>query len=133
MPHRIEYEIAFGPGAPNDQSRAFEAAWLELRAQGIDLNTEEQLKRIRAKLVQRIVEDAAEGEHDVQRLKEYGLQGLPHLCAHGIRLPKRSQGRKIAPTSHPRTTRAAPVSPDPGLAGRPVARPRRRRSDPPHS
>jgi hypothetical protein len=77
MPHRIENTIAFGPGAPNDLARAFEAAWLELRAQGIDLNTEEQLKRIRAKLAQRIVEDAAEGEHDVERLKEYGLQGLP--------------------------------------------------------
>lgn len=133
MPHRIEHTITF-PGVPNDLTRAFEAAWLELRTQGIDLNTEDQLERIRAKLVERIVEDAAEGEHDVEHLKEYGLQGLPHLCTHGARLPYRSgQRRKIAPTSHARATRAAPVSSDPGLPRRPGARPRRRRSDPPHS
>jgi hypothetical protein len=31
--------------------------------------------------------NAAEGELDVAHLKEFGLQGLPHLCAH--RLPRR--------------------------------------------
>ena len=102
MPHRIEHKIAFGPHALNDLARAFETAWLELRAQGVEMNNEEQLKRIRTKLAQRIMEDATEGEHDVEHLKEFGLQGLPHLCAHGVRQPKRSRGKRIsAATSHP--------------------------------
>jgi hypothetical protein len=132
MSHRTEHTLAFSPEALNDLTRAFEAAWLELRIQGIDLNTEEQLERIRAKLAQRIAEDAAEGEHDVERLKEYGLQGLPHLCAHGVRVPKRSLGRKITATAHRHTMRAAPISSDPGLPARPTTKPTRRRSDPPH-
>jgi hypothetical protein len=31
---------------------------------------------------------AAEGEHDVEHLKVFGLQGLPHVCAHRVRLPR---------------------------------------------
>ena len=34
------------------------------------------------------MEYATEGEQDVGHLKEFGLQGLPHVCAHGVRLPK---------------------------------------------
>jgi hypothetical protein len=51
-------------------------------------NTEEQIKRIKTKLAQRIMEYAMEGEHDVEHLKEFGLQGLPHLCTHRVRLPR---------------------------------------------
>jgi hypothetical protein len=90
MPHQIARKLSFGPSALNDLARAFDSAWLELRAQGIAANTEEQIKRIRTKLAQRIIEDATEGEHDVEHLKEFGLQGLPHLCAHRVGLPRRS-------------------------------------------
>ena len=79
MPHQIERKLAFQPHALNDLT-----AWQKLRAQGVELNTEEQLKRIRTKLAQRIMEYATEGEDDVEHLKEFGLQGLPHLCAHGV-------------------------------------------------
>jgi hypothetical protein len=89
MPHQIERKLAFQPHALNDLTRAFDTAWQELRAQGVESNTEEQLKRIRTKLAQRIMEYATEGEDDMEHLKEFGLQGLPHLCAHGVRLPKR--------------------------------------------
>jgi hypothetical protein len=60
-----------------------------LRACGIEANTEEQVQCIKTKLAQRIMEYAAEGELDVAHLKEFGLQGLPHLCAHRVRLPRR--------------------------------------------
>ena len=83
MPHQIERKFTFGPRALNDLARAFDSAWLELSAQGVEVNTEEQLKRIRTKLAQRIMEYATEGEHDVEHLKEFGLQGLPHLCGCG--------------------------------------------------
>jgi hypothetical protein len=88
MSQRIAHKIAFGPSALNDLARAFDSAWLELCAWGVQANTEEQIKRIRANLAQRIMECATEGEDDVVHLKEFGLQGLPHLCAHGVRLPK---------------------------------------------
>ena len=56
MPPQIERKLAFQPHALNDLTRAFDTAWQELRAQGVELNTEEQLKRIRTKLAQRIME-----------------------------------------------------------------------------
>ena len=88
MPHQLARKLAFGPSALNDLERALDSAWLELCAWGIDANTEEQIKRIRTNLAQRIMEYATEGEDDVVHLKEFGLQRLPHLCAHGVRLPK---------------------------------------------
>ena len=57
---------------------------------GIEANTDEQVKCIKTTLAQRIMEYAAEGEHDVEHLKEFGLQGLPHLFAHRVGLPRRS-------------------------------------------
>jgi hypothetical protein len=78
-----------GPSALNDLAQAFDTAWLELRAWGIEANTDEQVKCIKTKLAQRIMEYAAEGEHDVEHLKEFGLQGLPHLCAHRVGLQRR--------------------------------------------
>ena len=89
MPHQIE-RIAFGPSALNDLAQAFDAAWLETRTWGVAGNTDEQIKRIKTKLAQRIMEYAADGEHDVEHLKEFGLQGLPHLCAHRVGLLRRS-------------------------------------------
>jgi hypothetical protein len=89
MPHQIERKIAFGPSALNDLAQAFDTAWLELCGWGIEANTEEQVQCIKTKLAQRIMEYAAEGEHDVEHLKEFGLQGLPHLCAHRIGLQRR--------------------------------------------
>ena len=88
MSQRIAHKIAFGPSALNDLAQAFDSAWLELCAWGVQANTEEQIKRIRMNLAQRIMEYATEGEDDVVHLKEFGLQGLPHLCVHGVRLPK---------------------------------------------
>jgi hypothetical protein len=88
MPHKIERKFAFGPSALNDLAQAFDAAWLELRAWGIEANTDEQVKCIKTNLAQRIMEYAAEGEHDVEHLKEFGLQGLPHLCAHRVGLQR---------------------------------------------
>jgi hypothetical protein len=78
MPHKIERKFAFGPSALNDLAQAFDTAWLQLRAWGIEANTD----------ARRIMEHAAEGEHDVEHLKEFGLQGLPHLCAHRVGLQR---------------------------------------------
>jgi hypothetical protein len=36
MPHQIERKFAFGPSALNDLAQAFDTAWLELRAWGIE-------------------------------------------------------------------------------------------------
>jgi len=90
MPHQIERKLAFGPNALSDLAQAFDTAWLELRGWGIEANTDEQIKRIKTTLAQRIMEYATEGEHDVEHLKEFGLQGLPHLCAHRVGLLRRS-------------------------------------------
>jgi hypothetical protein len=89
MPHQIE-RIAFGPSALSDLAQAFDTAWLELRGWSIEANTEGQIQCIKTTLAQRIMEYAAEGEHDVEHLKEFGLQGLPHLCAHRVGLPRRA-------------------------------------------
>ena len=56
MPHKIERKFAFGPSALNDLAQAFDAAWLELRAWGIEANTDEQVKCIKTNLAQRIME-----------------------------------------------------------------------------
>ena len=90
MPHKIERKFAFGPSALNDLAQAFDTAWLELHAWGIQANTAEQVQWIKTKLAQRIMESATEGELDVAHLKEFGLQGLPHLCTHRVRLPRRT-------------------------------------------
>jgi hypothetical protein len=87
MPHKNERNLAFGPSALNDLARAFDSAWLELRGWGIEANTEEQIKCLKTKLAQRIMECATEGEHDVEHLKVFGLQGLPHVCAHSVLFP----------------------------------------------
>ena len=89
MPHQIERKFAFGPSALSDLAQAFDTAWLELRAWGVEANTDEQVMCIKTKVAQRIMEYATEGEHDVEHLKEFGLQGLPHLCAHRVGLPRR--------------------------------------------
>jgi len=60
-----------------------------LRAWGVEANTDEQVMCIKTKVAQRIMEYATEGEHDVEHLKEFGLQGLPHLCAHRVGLSRR--------------------------------------------
>src|SRR6476659_5585838 len=65
MSQRIAHKIAFGPSALNDLARAFDSAWLELCAWGVEANTEQQIKRIRTGLAQRIMEYATEGEQDV--------------------------------------------------------------------
>jgi hypothetical protein len=88
MSQRIAHKIAFGPSALNDLAQAFDSAWLELCAWGVQANTEEQINRIRTNVARRIMEYATEGEDDVVHLKEFGLQGLPRLCAHGVELPK---------------------------------------------
>ena len=90
MPHKIERKIAFGPSALDDLAQAFDTAWLELHAWGIAANTDEQVQWIKTKLAQRIMEYAAEGELDVVHLKEFGLQGVPHLCAHRGVPPRRT-------------------------------------------
>ena len=55
MPHKKERNLAFGPTALNDLAQAFDTAWLELRAWGIEANTELQIKCIKTKLAQRII------------------------------------------------------------------------------
>ena len=90
MPHQIERKFAFGPSALSDLAQAFDTAWLELRAWGVEANTDEQVMCIKTKVAQRIMEYATEGEHDVEHLKEFGLQGLPHLCARRVGLPRRA-------------------------------------------
>ena len=55
MPHKKERNLAFGPSALNDLAQAFDTAWLELRAWGIEANTELQIKCIKTKLAQRII------------------------------------------------------------------------------
>jgi hypothetical protein len=100
MSQRIAHKIAFGPSALNDLARAFDSAWLELCAWGVEANTEQQIKRIRTSLAQRIMEYATEGEQDVGHLKEFGLQGLPHVCAHGVRLPKAVKVASLSRVAH---------------------------------
>jgi hypothetical protein len=56
MPDQIERKFAFGPSALDDLARAFDSAWKELSAQGVEMNSEEQLRCIRTKLAQRIME-----------------------------------------------------------------------------
>ena len=90
MPHKIEGKTAFGPSALNDLAQAFDRAWLELHVWDIEANTDEQVQWIKTKLAQRIMECAAEGERDVARLKEFGLQGVPHLCAQRVGSPRRT-------------------------------------------
>jgi hypothetical protein len=64
MPNQIARKFAFGPSALNDLAQAFYIAWLETRAWGVEGNTDEQIKRIKTKLAQRIMEYASEGEQD---------------------------------------------------------------------
>ena len=100
MSQRIAHKIAFGPSALNDLARAFDSAWLELCAWGVEASTEQQIKQIRTGLAQRIMEYATEGEQDVGHLKEFGLQGLPHVCAHGVRLPKAVKVASLSRVAH---------------------------------
>ena len=67
MPHKKERNFAFGPSALNDLAQAFDTAWLELRAWGIEANTEQQIKCIKTKL------------GDVPIDVEIGGQALPAL------------------------------------------------------
>lgn len=92
MPHKIERKLAFGPSALSHLALAFDTAWLELSARGVEANTAEQVTCIRTTLAQRIIEYATEGENDVEHLKQFGLQGLPRLCAHGVERPRRARG-----------------------------------------
>jgi hypothetical protein len=73
MPHKIERKFAFGPSALNDLAQAFDTAWLELRAWGIEANTDEQPKC----LIETNMEYAAEGEHDV----EWVTRVAPLMCS----------------------------------------------------
>ena len=100
MPHKIARKFAFGPSALNDLAQAFDTAWLELHAWGIAANTDEQVQWIKTKLAQRIMEYAAEGELDVVHLKEFGLQGMPHLCAHRVEPPRRTSFTSRPMRSH---------------------------------
>jgi hypothetical protein len=100
MPHKTERKIAFGPSALDDLAQAFDTAWLELHAWGIAANTDEQVQWIKTKLAQRIMEYAAEGELDVVHLKEFELQGVPHLCAHRVEPPRRTSFTSRPMRSH---------------------------------
>jgi hypothetical protein len=85
MPHKIERKIAFGPSAPEQSGASFRYGVARIACLGIDANTDEQIQWIKTKLAQRIMEYAEEGERDVAHLKEFGLQGLPHLCGSSSR------------------------------------------------
>jgi hypothetical protein len=76
MPHRIEHKHAFGPRELKNLGLAFDSAWQELRAQGIEANTLEQTEMTRTRLARWIINYAALGERDVARLVEDGLMGL---------------------------------------------------------
>jgi hypothetical protein len=56
MPRQIEPKFAFEPTALSDLAQAFDIAWLQLRAWGVETNTEKQIKSIQTKLAQRIME-----------------------------------------------------------------------------
>ena len=89
----------------DDLAQVFDTAWLELHAWGIEANTDEQVQWIKTKLARRIMEHAAEGELDVAHLKEFGLQGVPHLCAHRVGPPRRTSFTGRSMRSH----RASPL------------------------
>ena len=76
MPHRIEHKHAFGPRELKNLGLAFDAAWQELRAQGIEANTCEQIEMTRTTLARWIINYAAMGERDVSQLIGDGLMGL---------------------------------------------------------
>jgi hypothetical protein len=76
MPHRIEHKHAFGPRELKNLGLAFDGAWQELRAQGIEANSFEQIERTRTQLARWIINYATIGEHEVPRLIEDGLMGL---------------------------------------------------------
>ena len=84
MRHRIEHKHAFGPRELQDLELAFDGAWHELRAQGIEPNTLEQIEMTRTKLARWIVNYAAIGERDVARLVEDGLMGLRWSAEFGV-------------------------------------------------
>jgi len=69
-----------------------------MRGWGIEANAEEQIKCLKTKLAQRIMEYAT--ELDVEHLKAFGLQGLPHVCAHRVQLPKAVKLASLSSVAH---------------------------------
>ena len=77
MPEQIDRDnYAFGPRALNCLALAFDRAWRQLRSEGIDTDTPEEIERIRTKLAQSIIACATAREYDVEQLKEVGLMGF---------------------------------------------------------
>jgi hypothetical protein len=78
MPQQIDRDHhAFGPQALNCLALAFDRAWRQLRSEGIDTDTPEEIELIRTKLAQSIIACAIAREYDVEQLKEVGLMGFP--------------------------------------------------------
>ena len=77
MPQEIGHDHhAFGPRALNCLALAFDRAWRQLRSEGIDTDTPEEIELIRTKLAQSIIACAIAREYDVEQLKDVGLMGF---------------------------------------------------------
>lgn len=77
MPQQIECNHrVFGPRELNRLALAFDRAWQQLRSEGIEGETSEEIELTRTKLAQSIIACAAAREYDVEQLKEDGLMGF---------------------------------------------------------
>jgi hypothetical protein len=70
LPQQIErnYHV-FGPRELKRLALAFDRAWRQLRSEGIEGETFEEIELIRTKLAQSIIACATAREHDVEQLK----------------------------------------------------------------
>jgi hypothetical protein len=76
MPQEIKRDHhVFGPRALNCLALAFDGAWRQLRSEGINAETSEQIELFRTQLAQSIVACAIAREYDVEQLKDNGLMG----------------------------------------------------------
>ena len=77
MPQEIGHDHhAFGPRALNCLALAFDRAWRQLRSEGIDTDTPEEIELIRTKLAQSIIACAIAREYD-GAVKGRWVDGLP--------------------------------------------------------
>jgi len=77
MPQQIERNHhVFGPQDLKRLALAFDRAWRQLRSEGIEGETFEEIELLRTKLAQSIIACATAREHDVEKLKEDGLMGF---------------------------------------------------------
>ena len=77
MPQQIERNNrVFGPRELKRLALAFDRAWRQLRSEGIEGESFEEIELIRTKLAQSIIACATVREDDVERLKEDGLMGF---------------------------------------------------------